>query len=195
MTTSLAVVNEALIKLGASPIASLDDAGAQATAASALFKTTKDNLLAQTPWFWALKKVELARISLADGEFNEYADYSYVYQLPSDRIRLLGLETCERFRVMRDRLWTNDKAPVLLYVYDAPISAWPGYFREIVVDYLAGKMAISVTDSSSRANLWLSVADQGRVRAMSLDAQQTPVEVFALMQVYLRSSNNPLAVG
>jgi len=193
MATELEVVNEALIKLGASPIASLQDVGAQATAAQSLFRTTADRLLAETPWFWALKRVELPEVSLADGEFDEYEQFDHIYQLPSDLIRSIGLDSCQPFALIRDKLHTDDNDPVLLYVYRAEVSRWPGYFRELVVDSLAGAMAISVTDSSSRAQLWLGQADRARARAMALDAQQTPPEVIDLMRVYTRGTTNPLA--
>lgn len=196
MASDLDVVNEALIKLGASPIASLDDAGAQATTARALFRTTTDNMLSLTLWYWALKRVQLPRISLAEGEFDEFeGDFKYVYQMPSDLIRSVGLTSCEPFRVMRDRIYTDDATPVLLYVFRAEVDRWPGYFRELVVNTLAGAFAISVTDSSNRAGLWMEMAERQRPRAMAIDAQQTPPEVFNLMRVYLQRGGNPLAVA
>lgn len=196
MATELEVVNEALIKLGASPIASLNDAGAEATTASALFRTTADKLLAETLWYWALRKEQLSRIQLESGEFNEFENqFEYVYQMPTDLIRSVGLDSHEPFRLLRDRMYTNDKAPVLTYVFQAEVDRWPGYFRELVVDSLAGAFATSVTDSSNRAQLWLAQADRARGRAMAIDAQQTPPEVFNLMKIYLRRSTNPLAVG
>lgn len=196
MATELEVVNEALIKLGASPIASLSDAGAEATVASALFRTTADRLLSETLWYWALRKAQLVRISLAAGEFNEFADqFKYVYQMPTDLIRSVGLDSHERFSLLRDRMYTDDDAPVLTYVFQAEVNRWPGYFRELVVDSLAGAFATSVTDQADRAQVWMQRADRARGRAMAIDAQQTPPEVFNLMRIYLRRSNNPLAVG
>lgn len=196
MATELEVVNEALVKLGASPIASLSDAGAEAVVASALFRTTADKLLAETLWYWALRKTQLGQIILEPGEFNEFeGHFKYVYQMPTDRIRSVGLDSHEPFRLLRDRLYTNDTEPVLTYVFRAEVDRWPGYFRELVVDSLAGAFATSITDSSSRAQLWLSQADRARGRAMAIDAQQTPPEVFNLMRIYLRRSTNPLAAG
>src|SRR5690625_2458641 len=66
MAAHLYVVNEALSKLGASPIASMSDAGAQATAARALFRTTYTRLLAESPWNWALNKVRLRKPAIVD---------------------------------------------------------------------------------------------------------------------------------
>lgn len=195
MSDELQVVNEALIKLGATPIASLNDAGAQATTARVLFNTTRDRVLSETAWHFALKKVELPEISLAEGEYNEVEGFRYVYQLPDDRIRSLGLASKRPFRLMRDRLWTDDKPAVLVYVFRAEIADWPGYFRDVVVDTLAGNFATAITDSANRAQMWMAKAEQGKVRAMSIDAQQTPPEIFNLMRVYLRQSYNPLASG
>lgn len=193
MSTELEVVNEALVKLGASPIASQQDVGAQATAARSIFRTTADRLLAETPWYWALKRVQLPEVALADGEFDEFEQFDHVYQLPSDLIRSIGLTSCEAFALIRDKLHTDDDDPVLAYVYRSPVSRWPGYFRELVVNMLAGNMAISVTDSSRRAQLWLGEAERSRARAMAIDAQQTPPEIIDLMRVYTQGTSNPLA--
>lgn len=195
MSTELQVVNEALIKLGATPIASLEDSGAQATTARALFDTTRDRLLAETAWHFALKKVDLPELSLDEDDFNEHSDYAHIYQMPSDRVRSLGLESKAPFRLLRDRLWTDDQPAVLVYVYRADVEDWPGYFRDVVVDTLAAAFATAVTDTVNRAEYWGRRADVGRGRAMSVDAQQTPPEIFDLMRVYLRRSHNPLATG
>ncbi|TVR99832.1 MAG: hypothetical protein EA406_02195 [Rhodospirillales bacterium] len=195
MAGELEVVNEALIKLGASPLASLNDAGAQATTARALLRTTVTRLLSETPWFWALRKVNLPEIELGEDEFREFGRYTHVYQMPPDLIRSIGLECRSDFRLLRDRLFTRAKPAHLLYVFEAEVERWPGYFRELVVDTMAGNMAISVTDSANRAQMWMDKANQARQRAMAIDAQQTPPEVFNLMQVYLRRTSNPLAVG
>lgn len=193
MGMRLEVVNEALIKLGASPIASLRDAGAQATSARALYRTTYTRLLAETPWFWALKKVELPQ--LADVDFHAYEQFEYVRQLPSDLIRSVGLDCGSPFRVIGKHLYSDAAPAVLLYVADTAAEDWPGYFRELVVDSLAGQMAISVTDSTQRAAYWSDQAAKARARAMAIDAQQTPPEVIDLMRIYTRRRANPLATA
>jgi|SRR5690625_672258 len=193
MAAHLEVVNEALIKLGASPIASMSDAGAQATAARALFRTTYTRLLAETPWYWALNKVELPKLASVD--YHAFDRFEYVYQLPSDLIRSVGLDCYCAFRVMGDRLYTNADPAALLYVADTQAEKWPGYFRELVVDSLASRMAISVTDSTNRAVYWSDQANNSRARAMAIDAQQTPPEILNLMRIYMRRHPNPLATA
>lgn len=193
MASELDVVNEALVKLGANPIASLNDVGAAATAARVTFETVKERLLAETPWYWALKRVQLPEVSLASGEYDEYPDYDHIYQLPSGMIRALGLVDHEPFAILRDRLHTSSDDPVLVYVFEAEVSRWPGYFRSVVVKTLASELAVAVTDITSRAQWWAEQARQERARAMAIDAQQTPPWVFDLMRVYLRQTVNPLA--
>lgn len=191
MTSKLQVVNEALVKIGASPIASLADAGAQATTAATLFDTISDRLLAETPWYWALRRQPLSQLSLG-AEYDEFPEFEYVYELPSDKIRVLGLTSCDAFALMRTRLHTSDKEPVVVYVFRADVELWPGYFREAVVNQLAADFSISVTDSSNRRQVWAQEARTSRNRAMALDAQQTPPEIFELMRVYERGTTNPL---
>ena len=194
MASDLDVVNDALVKLGATPIASLTDAGAQATSAGQIYATLRDRLLAETPWYWALRRQPLSQLSLGS-EYDEFPDYQYVYELPTDRIRVLGLTSCSPFALMRSRLHTDDAEAVVVYVFRAEVDQWPGYFREAVSDALAADLAISVTDSSNRRAAWEDAARRSRVRAMAIDAQQTPPEVINLMRIYTEGTSNPLATA
>jgi len=194
VASDLDVVNEALVKLGASPIASLQDAGAQATSARLLFDTLRDRLLAETPWYWALRRQPLSQLSLGV-EYDEFPDLEYVYELPTDRIRVIGLVSRSPFALVRTRLHTSDSEAVVVYTFRAAVGAWPGYFREAVSDALAANLAIAVTDSTRRRDRWETAADRSRVRAMALDAQQTPPEIFDLMRVYVEGTTNPLATA
>lgn len=188
--SALDVVNEALVKLGAAPIASFEDAGAQASAARAIYRTTATRLMAETTWFWAMDIVRLPQLA---GDVQKFDRYKYVYQLPTDNIRVIGMKNGRDFRILGDKLHTTESEVNLLYIKDVPEDRWPGYFRELVVDTLASVLAISVTDSSERAQIWGATAKTSRSRAMAIDAQQTPPDVLDLMRIYTRRYANPLA--
>lgn len=193
MATDLDIVNQALVRIGAEPVASLNVNTAQALAASTLYDTIVRRMLAETPWTFALSGALLNQIVPPTNSYQPFSRYEFVYQLPADTIRVLGLESLERFQIAQDKLYTNDKAPRLVYVANVEASYFPGYFEDLVVHELAASFAISVTDTTSRADLYQAYVRRMKPRAMAVDAQQTPPEVFDLMRVYSRISYNPIS--
>lgn len=191
MATKLGMINQALIRIGAEPVSSLDAAGAQALVASTLYDTIVQRLLAQTPWTFALAGQRLARIT-GNNNRQIFKRYEYAYTLPADSVRILGLESLARFQLAQNTLYTDDDKPNLVYVANVPPSYFAAYFTDLVVHELAASFAISITDTTSRADLYQAYVRRMKPRAMAIDAQQTPPEVFNLMQVYTRASVNPI---
>lgn len=191
MATKLGMINQALVRIGAEPVSSLSAAGAQALVASTLYDTIVQRLLAQTPWTFALAGQRLAQ--LTGGNANKvYLRYEHVYQLPANCVRVLGLESLARFQIAQHQLHTNDDEAHLVFVENVSPSYFAEYFADLVVHELAASFAISITDTTSRADLYAAYVRRMKPRAMAIDAQQTPPEVFNLMQVYTRGSMNPL---
>jgi len=193
MSDVLSIVNQALVRIGAEPIASFNDQDAQALAVSELYTTVSRRMLASHPWYFALKGALLGRVSLPTGEHKLFNKFEYLYQLPTDNVRVLGLESYDRFRLAGQRLYTNDKTPALVYVADVSPSGWAPYFEDLVVHELAAALAIAVTDTTSRADLYQAYTREHMRMARAINGQQTPVEIYELMQIYLRQSYNPLA--
>lgn len=185
--SALTIINEALVRVGANPIASLDDASAQALAATNLFYSVSDELLADFPWTFALRERSLAR-------FAERGDRllagKYTFQLPSDSLRVLGLLCHTPFRLAGDQLYSDAEDARLVYIAKVAPSAWSAGFRQLVALELAAAFAITITDSSNRANLFYAEAARVRPRLRSLDSQQTPAQVFELMRIYARPGMN-----
>lgn len=192
MTDQLSVVNEALVRLGVPPIASLSGPEAQSLALSTLYQTTIEELISDFPWSFAVREATLSELSIDPLDLR-VGGYQYVYQLPNDLLRVVGLRSYDRYRLSGDQLFANDREARLVYIAEAPEQTWPPYFRQAAVMSLAAAAAISITDSSNRADLFYREAQRMRARARSLDSQQAPAEVFNLMRVYAERSPNPLA--
>jgi hypothetical protein len=192
MSNDLAIINEALVRIGVNPLASLSDAGAQALTASTIYTNVKQELLSDHPWYFALREQRLAKLSLQQDELR-FSGWRYVYQMPADRIRVLGLRSYDRYQLSGDQLYADDRDARLVYVSDAPEQTWPPYFRELVVFGAAAAFAISLTDNTQRADLMYAQEQRLRSRARAIDSQQTPPQVFNLMRIYVRRTTNPLS--
>lgn len=191
MSSSLDVINEGLVRLGVPPLSSTSDQSAQALAADQIYATTKEAALAEHPWSFAYREVELPKLLLADADIRS-TEYQFAYQLPIDRLRVLGLRSHDRFNIAGDQLYTNDSKARLVYIADVSESGWPGYFRKMVAFQFAAAVAITLTENDNRAQLMYTLAGEQRRSARSTDSSQTPPYVFNLMRVYLRQTYNPL---
>ena len=191
-SSDVSVINEALVRIGASPISSLNDANAQAISAAEIFPTVYRDTMGLHPWHFALRSRQLAKVEVPQ-EDREWHEGKYVYQLPSGMLRALGLEDGGRYQIAGPRLFTDQKSVRLLYVADTPIEQWPDYFRLLVVLRFAAAIAVAVTDSSRRSQGMLQEAQLQQRAAMSIDSQQVPQKVFDLMKIYTRTRYNPLA--
>jgi len=194
MASKLEVINDGLVRLGVPPLASLSDQSAQALAADSIYTTIKEAALSEHPWSFAYREQLLPKITLPEADLRAI-EYEYVYQLPNDYLRVLGLRSYYFYQLAGDQLYSNDEEAHLLYILNADEAAWPAYFSKLVSYQFAGAVAISLTEQTSRAELMFNLAESQRRRARATDSLQTPPHVFNLMRVYSKRTNNPLAQG
>lgn len=187
----LDIVNEALVRVGAAPVASLAEFDAQSLAAETLADNIIETMIADHPWSFALREKPLGEIVVADQD-RRWQSFSRVYQLPGDVMRVVGLSSGSRYQIAGDQLYTDCQDAGLVYVVKTQPSTWPPYFRQALVYELAASFAISVTDSANRAQLFYREAEVYKRRARSIDAQQVPAKVFDLMRIYTQTPANPL---
>ena len=195
MSNSLRVVNEGLVRLGVPPLASLSDQSAQAMVVEQIYDRQKRTALANFPWPFALRERKLERINVASQDEEFRARWSYTYQMPNNVIRVLGLHEREPFYLSRDRLHTNARKARLVYVEDVGEQNWPEYFQTYVALKVAAALAISLTDTSARADRMYEEARLQERQARVIASAETPPEVFETMRIYARPGYNFLAVG
>lgn len=189
--SELAIVNEALVRIGATPVASLSDLSAQSLAAANIFATVRDELLADFPWSFALREERLARLSTR-GE--RLLSGRYTHQVPAEALRVLGLLCYTPYQMAGDQIYSDAKDANLVYIARVPVSAWSSSFVKLMALELAAAFAITITDSSNRADMFYREAARLRARARSLDSQQTPARVLDLMRIYARPGRSLGAV-
>jgi len=81
----IGLCSRALIRLGAAPITSFNDATAESEISGALYAPIRDAVLSSYPWTFASGQVELARLNESP-----LADYQYAYALPLDFLRAVS---------------------------------------------------------------------------------------------------------
>ncbi|MBI2235777.1 MAG: hypothetical protein HYU60_02270 [Magnetospirillum sp.] len=186
--SAIALCSRALIRIGASTIASFDDGSAESEVAANLFPSIRDAMLSSHPWTFATGQVGLPRLAASP-----IADYAHAYQLPPDFLRVLSAGPSGRgqglvYRISEDRLHTDADEVVLTYVFRPAESSFPPFFDQALIARLAAEFCVPLTESTARTEFLYRMAE-GEFRAAKLvDGQQhTPSAISSFPLVEVRS--------
>lgn len=182
--SDVALCSRALIRVGASPITSFEDGTAEAKIAGALFGPVCDALLSAYAWSFATGQIALTPLLTPP-----LADYSHAFQLPTDFLRAISAGTGTRgrglhYRIARGALHTNSDSAMLTYIFRPAEEEFPPFFDQALIARLSAEFTIPVTENTSRADLYFSLAQSEFAKARQIDAQQdTPnrIERFSLI--------------
>lgn len=177
--TALELCSRALLRIGAQPIASLDEGTAEAEVAAGLYGGARDALLSSHPWSFATGQERLARLAAAP-----VADFPHAFQLPPGFLRALSAGTSGqgrglRYRLQEDRLHADSAEVVLTYVFRPDEGAFPAFFAAALVARLAAEFCVPLTESTSRAQMLFQMAEQELRAARRADSQQATTQALS----------------
>jgi hypothetical protein len=192
--SNVTICNQALNLLGADVISSFSDTtNDAATVCNNIYDTIKKQTLSLYPWSFALTKVQLARSSTTP--INEW---SYQYDLPSTAVsgtplqvynssatRVLPIQNYELlYTASGPTIATNESSIYIDYVTSGISEGlMPSYFVQLLVYMMAWHLAEPVTDQTTKADYWRTVAlggvaENGRGgyfrQAMNIDGRGKP---------------------
>lgn len=184
--SALVLCSRALLKIGAQPVASLDEGTAEAEVAANLYPAVRDALLSCHPWSFATAQAVLPRLVAVP-----HADMAHAFQLPAGFLRALSAGEGARgrglnYRIHEDRLHTDAASVTLTHIFRPDESVFPAFFATALVARLAAEFCIPLTESSSRTEMLYRLAEQELRAAKLADSQQdTPraIEDFPLVAV------------
>jgi hypothetical protein len=116
--TALALCSRALLRLGAQPVASLDEGTAEAEVAANLYAPVRDGLLSAHPWSFATGQAALPRLAAAP-----HADLAHAFQLPPGFLRALSAGSGGRGRGTPCRTGSGCRAPATSAI-STPAPGW-----------------------------------------------------------------------
>lgn len=151
MASKVEICNMALLKLGQETIQSFDESSKEASWCRSLYDLIRKAVLRAHPWKFATKTAVLGVLDETDDV------YSYVYQLPSDCIRVLylidGKKQNTEYEVRGAKLYTDLGVAVLKYVYDLQdAAAFDASFVDAFSYRLASDLAVPLTNNASLIN-------------------------------------------
>lgn len=162
--TDVSICSQALLLLGANQITSFADGTAPSSVCSVLYPRVKSQTMGMYPWSFSLTKTTLGRLSSTPTNV-----YLYEYQLPSDMF--LGvpravyaststgnLPKITEYEIQGDKILTNETTVVVDYQKLVTEADMPSYFVQMLVYQMAWHLAEPVTDQTTKADYWKTVA-------------------------------------
>jgi hypothetical protein len=145
MDDLVSVVNQALIRLGADTIVTMDSPSSKRAKLAVMSVTTaRDECLQKNHWCFAIKRESLAPLTETPA-----FEWAYMYQLPSDYLGIIKSYPANlSFAIEGDVLLTNEATFCLRYtrkVEDIP--KMPPLFKRAWALHLAGILCTSLTAS------------------------------------------------
>lgn len=176
----LDIINQALVLLGDDPVISLEtDDGAGATAARLLYEdAVRDVFTDNFKFRFSVKQFKLNQLQEIPIDAGD-GGYKYAYELPSNYLTLVKLNTNHDFDIYGGELRCNDDKLILDYVARVDESMWPPYFVTMVIHKLAALFAMPVTDSESSAAKWEQMYEMKKRSARAVDSKATPNRPFS----------------
>jgi hypothetical protein len=166
--TDVSICNKALVFLGASKITSFSDASAAADACNILYKEVKASTLAMYSWTFTLGKATLAQETTSPTN-----EWTYQYALPNDMLsgvpRAVRASTTAGSPLIKNWeigqssnggtvLFSNETTITIDYQKDVNEGALPTYFITLLAYQLAWHLAETMTDQTTKVEIWRSIA-------------------------------------
>ncbi len=175
MSSTIAICNRALIRVGANTISSFNDSLKEATLLNQIYDPIRKGLLRSHPWAFAMELSALALLNVAPA-----FKYDFSFQLPTDCLRVWDLhEANSPWKRFGTKLYTNDDAVNLIYIKDVTD---PAQFDTVFEDCLALKIAIELAYNITGSASMLGPLEQEfsmRMKEAKLwDAQEDFPEVW-----------------
>lgn len=158
--TAVRLVNEALLRLAAAEIVSLDDATQKASICKRSYDNVIVKLLTMRQWRWATRKFSLSRLATAP-----IAHWTYAFQVPSEAFNhdspwaVYNSDSNKSppirdYEVFEDKLYANDPAIWADFTVEPAVNAFPPMFRELVILALCEVLAPPITEQAALAEFW-----------------------------------------
>jgi|TARA_R110000744_G_scaffold107476_5_gene203970 hypothetical protein len=169
-TTFVEIANRALTFLGAEPITTLSDDTKEARTCNRLFEQTRDQLLRDHPWNFAIKRVALAANTIAP-----IFEYTNAFNFPDSTLRIIEVDTTEEWAVEGRTIVTDASAPLNI-VYIERVTD-PNLFDTKFIETFALRLAADIAYDITASQTVAQTAEQKFTQSLQatrlVDAQES----------------------
>jgi len=178
MTSAVDICSQALMLVGAEPINALTDNTPRARLVSRNFERVYQSVMRAHFWDSCTKRVVLSPLSLAPT-----FGYSYAYQIPSDCLRVIGIDADDypiEHHIEGQTILCNQSVVYLRYLFaNDVIETWDAGLVDVVIYALALEICYTLTRNASLTAYFQGEYDKRLRRARWSDGQQGVVRQIA----------------
>lgn len=152
MASKVDICNKALTLMGANPITNLEEDSNEANILNRVYPTSLKSALSECKWNFATTRSTLA--SLSDTLAWKYDEEAYVYQRPSNCVRIFGVSDSQAvWREEGDVIISDSSGLGVLYVFlhEDP-TKYPAKFIDALATRLAADSCYMITNSKSKTD-------------------------------------------
>lgn len=176
MTSAVDISNRALSKLGQIRITSLTDNSTAAKACNHAYPYVRDAVLRAHVWNCTVSRQALPALTTTPA-----FGFDYEYQLPSDCIKVLEVDTSYQWTVEGRKIVTDQAAPLNIryQVQEEDPTQYDPLLVEVISARMAFEMAEELTQSNSKKDAALRDYRELMLEARLRDSQeQSPAELY-----------------
>lgn len=179
-TSNVDIVNRGFAKIDARQISAFSDKIKEGDLATLFYETTRDELLAEHPWRFAMTRVQLSQTTAVSG-------WDYAHTLPSDLIKIVEMADNNNFYGSAvfahhregNTILSYSSTVWLRYVYRfINVTLMPPLFQEALVLRFASYVGPHLDRSRAQSEAHYEQSERTLSKAKSSEAQEEPHEPF-----------------
>lgn len=149
MASEVSICNIGLVRLGESTILTLSENSKAGRLCNQFYSELRDQLLRDYIWQFAV-----GRIKLAQSATTPAFQWTYLYPLPSDCLRVIKPDIHDYpFKIEGNAIATNEGEVYLKYIKQVTDpNEFDAHFRDALSYLIAWELAIPLTDNDKRSN-------------------------------------------
>lgn len=167
--SEVSICNSALIKIGASRIASLSEQSKEGKICFEQYPLLRDEVMASHPWNFAIKREALALLPSTPA-----FGFGFEFQLPNDCLRVIALDTKHiDYQVEGDRLLCDEQNMSIRYIAKIEdTTKFSPMFIATLAHRLAADLAYPLVQSNTVAREMRLTYERMLSEAKTVDAQE-----------------------
>ena len=177
MASEVDICNIGLAEIGEDTIISLTEDSKAGRLCNLIFDDTRDAVLREHPWNFAIKRVELALLTTTP-EF----EFDFEHQLPADNLRVMKTDDdLTPFRIEGGKLLSNNDTVMIEYIARiTDTTKFDSLFVETFAVRIGAKLSLNLSDNNTLTQLMEQKYRDRLKQAKSMDGQEgTPRSIEA----------------
>lgn len=164
---AIAICSAALNLIGADEILSFDDESRESKVCNSIYFDHRDALLQEYRWRFTVRQKQLSLVNQTP-----LFGFTYVHQLPSDFLALIGTNSSGSHKIFKDKVFSNEENLSIEYQSNVDEVDYPSYFKIALQYKMASILASALLQDTSVERIWEDKYLRQLIRAKSTDSQQ-----------------------